>query len=88
MGLYFKGRIVSDESIVHRLGTDTPEAELIGNRVWVWKNPKTGTTIITGDEGNSWSVILAEGNAKEEAMAKFKANREKKGIFTELSQES
>jgi hypothetical protein len=72
MGLYFKGRVVSDESILKQLGLDDPIGEYIGNRIWVWENPKTGETIITGDEGNSWCIILAQGCNKEEAMAKLK----------------
>jgi hypothetical protein len=86
MGAYFKGRIISNESIVQRLSTNSPQAEHVGSRIWVWKNPKTGRTIITGDEGNGWSVILAEGNDEEETMAKFKANQENNEVFTELSQ--
>lgn len=86
MGLYFKGRIVSDENIAQRLRADEPEGEHIGNRIWVWKNQKTGETIITGDEGNSWYVILTRGKSKEEAIAKLRDKQEKNGIFTERVQ--
>lgn len=82
MGFYFKGRIVSDENIAKQLCTDEPKGEHIGDRIWVWTNQKTGMTIIIGDEGNSWNVILAESESKEEAMAKLKAKREKNEIFT------
>jgi len=87
MGLYFNGRIVSDESIIKRIGMDEPKGRHIGNRIWVWENPKTGKTIITGDEGNSWCVKLSEGDSKEEAMAKLKTKRGKNGVFTEFIQE-
>ncbi len=83
MGLYFKGRIVSDENIANHLHTDEPKGEHIGNRIWVWENQKTGETIITGDEGNSWYVILARSESKEDAIAKLEAKQEKNEIFTE-----
>ena len=83
MGLYFKGRIVSDENITKRLHTDEPKRKHIGNRIWVWENQKTDETIIAGDEGNSWYVILARGENKEEAVAKLNAKREKNEVFTE-----
>jgi hypothetical protein len=83
MGFYFKGRIVTDENIAKRLRTDEPKGEHIGNRIWIWENQKTGETIITGDEGNSWYVILAEGDSKDEAIAKLEAKMEKNEIFTE-----
>ena len=86
MGLYFKGWNVSDESVVKRLGNRELEAVHIGNRIWILENQKTGKTIITGDEGNGWSVILAQGSNKEEAMAKLGTKREKNEVFTEFVQ--
>jgi len=83
MGLYFKGRIVSDERIVKLLCTDEPEGEHIGNRIWIWENRKTREVIITGDEGNSNCVILVKSESKLEAIAKLKAKQEKNEIFTE-----
>ena len=88
MGLYFNGRIVSDESIIKRLCMDEPKGGHIGNRIWAWENPKTGKTIITGDEGNNWCVKLSEGDSKEEAMAKLKDYREKNDVFTEFIHET
>lgn len=88
MGLYFEGRSVSDERIFRRLLTDEPEAMHIGNRIWILQNPKTGKTMITGDEGNGWCVKLTEGESKEEAMAKLKAKREKNEVFTEFVHET
>ena len=82
MGFYFKGRIVSDENVVKKLFTDEPRCENIGDRIWVWTNQKTGVTIITGDEGNSWCVVLAKSESAEEAMRKLKTKREKGEIFT------
>jgi hypothetical protein len=86
VGLYFKGRIISDENITKQLSTDEPKGEHIGNRIWAWENQKTGETIITGDEGNSWSVILARSKSKKEAIAKLKSKQKQKEIFTERIQ--
>jgi len=86
VALYFKGRVVSDERIVEQLGTDDPKVEHIGNRVWVWENMKTGKTLITGDEGNGWCVILAKCDSKKEAIAKLNAKRQKNEVFNELVQ--
>lgn len=86
MGLYFKGRIVSDENIAKRLRTEEPKKKHIGNRIWVWENQKTDETIIAGDEGNSWYVILAKSENKEEAIAKLKDRQGKNEIFTKLAQ--
>ena len=86
MGLYFKGRIVSDQNIAKRLRTDEPKKKHIGNRIWIWANKKTGETIITGDEGNSWYVILARSKNKDEAIAKLKDRQGKNEIFTKLAQ--
>ena len=85
MGLYFKGRIVSDENITKRLHTDEPKRKHIGNRIWVWENQKTDETIIAGDEGNSWCVILARSENKEEAIARLKDRQGKNEIFTKLA---
>jgi hypothetical protein len=87
MGLYFKGRIVSDKNIANQLHTNEPKGEHIANRIWLWVNQKTGETIIAGDEGNSWCVILARSESKEEAIVKLKAKQEKKEIFTEWVRE-
>ena len=82
MGFYFKGRLVSDENVIKQLSTDEPKGEYIGKRTWVWTNQITGGTIITGDEGNSWYVALAESENKEEAMTKLKTKLEKNQVFT------
>jgi hypothetical protein len=70
MGIYFEGRIISDEKISELLLMDEPKAQRIGHRIWIIQNDKTGKTIITGDEGNSWCVKLAEGRNEEEAILK------------------
>lgn len=82
MGFYFKGRITTDENIAKRLCSDEPKGEHLGNRIWLWANKKTGETIIAGDEGNSYYVILAEGKSEKNAIARFKAKQEKNEIFT------
>jgi hypothetical protein len=86
MGLYFKGRVVSDESIVKRLGNGEYKAIHIGNRIWIWESQRNRKTIITGDEGNGELTIIAEGDNKEEAMAKLKVKREKNEVFAEWVQ--
>ena len=87
MGFYFKGEIVSDENVVKRLNTDDPKGEHIGNRIWIWENRKSGETIITGDEGNGWCVILASSENKEEAIAKLEIKQAKKENFAEWVQQ-
>jgi hypothetical protein len=87
VGLYFKGRIVPIEKIAKRLQTDKLKGEHLGNRIWLWNNQKTGEAIITGDEGNSWHVILVRSKSREEAIAKLGAKQKKKEIFTEWAQQ-
>lgn len=86
MGMYFKGRVTSEEQIFKRL-TGKLRATHIGNRIWVYESQKTGKTIITGDEGNGWCVKLTEAVSKEEAMVKLSAKWDKNALFTEFVQE-
>jgi hypothetical protein len=84
MGLYFQGRETTDEAMVEQLSTKDYICKHIGNRIWIWHNPKTGKTIITGDEGNGYCVTLTEGTAEEEAMQKLEDKKRLKQVFTEL----
>lgn len=84
MGLYFQGRETTDEAVVEQLSTKDYICKHIGNRIWIWHNPKTGKTIITGDEGNGYCVTLTEGTAEEEAMQKLEDKKRLKQVFTEL----
>jgi hypothetical protein len=85
MGMYFKGRVISEDQIFKRL-TGKIDNTHIGNRIWVFQSCENGKTIILGDEGNGWCVKLTEGVSKEEAMTKLKAKREKNEVFTEFVQ--
>jgi len=63
MGLFFKGQIVTDDTVLRRLGVKQKnqyEVQHIGNRIWRWMNVKTKKVILTGDEGNGFCVILSE----------------------------
>jgi hypothetical protein len=84
MGLYFQGRETTDEAVVKQLSTTNHTCKHIGNRIWIWHNPKTGKTIITGDEGNGYCVKLAEGSTEEEAMRKLEDKKRLKQVFNEL----
>jgi hypothetical protein len=87
MGLYFKGRIVSTETIAKKLQEEKLKGEHLGNRIWLWSNQKTGEAIITGDEGNSWHVIIVRSKNREEVLAKLEVKKKKKEIFTEWTQQ-
>jgi len=84
MGLYFQGRETTDEAVTKQLSTQDYTCKHIGNRIWIWNNPKTGKTIVTGDEGNGYCVKLAEGTTEEEAMQKLEDKKRSKHVFTEL----
>lgn len=86
MGLYFRGRIVSDQNIAKRLVMDELKGVHIGKRIWVWASEKTGETIITGDEGNGYCVVLTRSKNKEEAIAKLKIKQAQNEIFTKRVQ--
>ena len=86
MGLYFRGRIISDQNVDKRLAMDELKGVDIGKRIWVWTNEKTGETIITGDEGNGYCVILTKSKNKEEAIMKLKIKKAQNEIFTERMQ--
>ena len=89
MGLFFRGRMILTETVLkHLLGRDIEpiskwdakkrkanyDTEGLPNRIWLWKNLRTGYIIATGDEGNSWEIELARGS-RDEVMEQLRKKK-------------
>jgi len=85
MGLYFKGRSITEHKMLEKyLGIPmesqvrdvTYHVELLEptERLWIWTNLETGKTVITGDEGNGWCIPLITADSRDEAVKKYVKN--------------
>jgi hypothetical protein len=96
MGLYFKGRPITEHKMLEKYLGIPVKSQVRGatysvqlleptERLWIWINLETGEAVIAGDEGNGWCIPLITASSGDEAVRKYIKNPPK-AMFKNLAE--